>query len=66
MKAKVSYKDFNTGKYRVKTVEVEKNEPCLIVRKFVEATKCNKHTYITSIKCGRYIYEWLDNCLGAF
>ena len=58
MKAKVFYKDYDTGKYRQKTVEIEKNDPNEAVRKFVELTGNCKSTYITHIRCGRYDYQW--------
>ena len=64
LKAKVRFKD--NGVYRVKTVEVEKNEPCTIVRKFIEATRLPKYTYITVVKCGRYEYQWFGDASGAF
>ena len=64
LKAKVRFKD--NGAYRVKTVEVEKNEPCTIVRKFIEVTKLPRCTYITVVKCGRYEYQWFGDANGAF
>ena len=64
MKAVVRFK--LDGKYRTKTVNVEKNEPNHIVREFVKQAKVPKHTYVTSIKCGRYVYEWLAYVSEAF
>lgn len=64
MKAKVFYKDGE--KSRVKTIEVEQNEPNLIVRKFVEAMRVSRNTYITHIKCGRYDYQWYGDAREAF
>lgn len=66
MKAKVSYKDICTGNRRTKTIEVEKNEPNAIIRKFVEVAKESKYTHISQIKCGRYVYEWNSEAKGAF
>lgn len=69
MKAKVFYKEenrFGETKYRSKTVEVEVNDACLIVREFIKITKLPKYTYITHIKCGRYDYQWKGDCRGAF
>lgn len=64
MKAIVKFKD--NGKYRQKTIEVEKNEPTAIVRKFIEAMNISKYTYITTVKCGRLEYQWLGDANGAF
>ena len=64
MKAIVKFKD--NGVYRRKTVEVEKNEPCTIVKKFIEVTRLSRHTYITTVKCGRYEYQWFGDANGAF
>ena len=64
MKAVVRYK--MDGVYRTKTIKVEKNEPCHIVREFIKQAKVPKYTYITSVKCGRYVYEWLDTAYSAY
>nr|DAP31930.1 MAG TPA: hypothetical protein [Caudoviricetes sp.] len=64
MKAIVKFKD--NGKCRQKTIEVEKNEPNAIVRKFIEITRLSKYTYITTVKCGRLEYQWFDDANGAF
>lgn len=64
MKAKVYYKDYNDT-CRVKTIEIEKNEPNEIVRQFIKVTKLSRHTYITHIKCGRYDYQWRGTAKGA-
>ena len=64
MKAKVRFKE--NGVYRTKTVEVEKNEPCTIVRKFIEVTNLPRYTYITTVKCGRTEYQWFGDAKGAF
>lgn len=64
MKAKVNYKV--DGSYRTKTISVDKNEPNLIVRTFIEQTRLSKNTYITSVKCGRYNYQWLGDARDAF
>lgn len=68
MKAKVFYKEVFLGetKHRSKTIEVEKNAPCLIVREFIKVTGKPKSTYITHIKCGRCDYQWKGNAFGAF
>lgn len=68
MKAKVFYKEEFLGelKNRSKTIEVEKNDACLIVREFIKVTRKPKSTYITHIKCGRYDYQWKGNAYGAF
>lgn len=58
MKALVKYKDYYTGNRRQKTIEVDKNEPCSIVKEFARITKVSPFTYITTIKCGRYEYQW--------
>lgn len=64
MKAIVKFKD--NGKCRQKTIEVEKNEPNAIVRKFIEITCLPKYTYITTVKCGRIEYQWYGDANGAF
>lgn len=64
MKAKVRFKA--EGQYRTKIIEVEKNEPNLIVREFVKQSRLPKHTYITCVKCGRYNYQWLGTAYDAF
>lgn len=66
MKAIVYYRVGNDSATR-KTIEVEKNEPCSIVREFVKAMRVSKYsTYISHIKCGRYDYQWLDTCDSAY
>ena len=64
MKAVIKFEE--NGKKRQKTISVEKNEPCTIVRKFIEVTKLPKYTYITVVKCGRYEYQWFGDASGAF
>ena len=64
MKAIVKFKD--NGARRQKTIEVEKNEPNAIVRKFIEVTNMHKYTYITTVKCGRTEYQWFGDANGAF
>lgn len=64
MKAIVKFKD--NGARRQKTIEVEKNEPNAIVRKFIEVTNMHKYTYITTVKCGRIEYQWFGDANGAF
>ena len=55
MKAIVYYRVGNDRATR-KTIEVEKNEPCSIVREFVKAMRVSKYsTYISHIKCGRIL-----------
>ncbi len=56
MKATVKFVDGN--KIRQKTLQVEKNEPNSIIREFYNAGVFGKFTYITTIKCGRYEYQW--------
>ena len=59
MKAIVYYRVGNDRATR-KTIEVEKNEPCSIVREFVKVMRVSKYsTYISHIKCGRRDYQWL-------
>lgn len=58
MKATVFYKDPESNAYRRKTIEVEKNDVCLIVREFIKIKKLPRYTYITRVKCGRYEYQW--------
>lgn len=66
MKAIVYYRVGNDRATR-KTIEVEKNEPCSIVREFVKAMGVSKYsTYISHIRCGRYGYQWLDTCDSAY
>ncbi|WP_417093814.1 hypothetical protein [Eubacterium sp.] len=64
MKAVVKFKD--NGMRRQKTIEVEKNEPTAIVRKFIGITCLSKYTYITTVKCGRLEYQWFDDANSAF
>ena len=64
MKAVVKFKV--NGAYRQKTIEVEKNEPNAIIRKFIEITRLSKYTYITVVKCGRIEYQWYSDANGAF
>lgn len=66
MKATVYYK-LGENRATKRTIEVEKNEPNSIVRRFVEITGVSKYTtYISHIKCGRYDYQWLDTCESAY
>ena len=65
MKAIVRYYDTNKN-YRTKTVNVDKNEPNYIIREFIKATNQPKYIRITTIKCGRYEYQWFDTAKGAF
>ena len=66
MRATIYYKNGEKRAAR-RTIEVEKNEPCGIVRKFIEVTGFSKYnTYITHIKCGRYDYQWYDYCNSAY
>lgn len=66
MKAIVKFKD--NGARRQKTIEVEKNEPNAIVRKFIEVMNMHMHkyTYIITVKCGRIEYQWFGDANGAF
>ena len=58
MKAKIIYKDPERGTWRRKTIEVEVNDVCLIVREFIKITKLPRYTYISKVRCGRYEYQW--------
>lgn len=64
MKAVIKFKA--NGAYRQKTIEVEKNEPNAIVRKFIEITSLPKYVYVTTVKCGRVEYQWYGDANGAF
>lgn len=69
MKATVKYKNYE-GKVRQLTIPVEKKEINYIVRTFIkEARFCgipvNGMTYITTVKCGRTVYEWYGIAKGA-
>ena len=64
MKAIVKFKD--NGTCRLKTIEVDKNEPNAIVRKFIEVMNISKYTYIITVKCGRRVYQWNGDANGAF
>jgi len=65
MKAIVRYYDTHKT-YRTKTVTVEQNEPNHIIREFIKATNQPKWVRITTVKCGRYEYQWFDTAQGAF
>lgn len=58
MKATIKWKDGFTGKRYQKTFEVEKNEPNHIANLARKNCYLGAMDYITTIKCGRYIYEW--------
>ena len=56
MKATIKFEV--NGKKTQKTIEVTKNEPNSIIREFAKIDKrIYKHTYITTIKCGRTEYQ---------
>lgn len=63
MKATIKFKE--EGRMKQKTMEVQQNEPNSIVREFIKATKKNKFTFITTIKCGLTIYEWNGTAVDA-
>ncbi len=65
MKACVKYSDLHNKK-RQKTVNVAKNEPNDIIRRFIETTGLPKYTYITTVRCGRVEYQWFGPASGAF
>ena len=65
MKAKIRFRK-DDGKYSVKTIEVDKNEPCSIVREFIKVTRLPIWTYITTVKCGRYEYQWFGTSKSAY
>lgn len=56
MKATVKWKDGT--KIRQKTMQVEKNEPNAIIRAFHNARVFGRETFVTTVKCGRYEYQW--------
>lgn len=58
MKATIKWKDGYTGKRYQKTFEVEKNEPNYIVNIARDRAYMGAMDIITTIKCGRFIYEW--------
>ena len=58
MKAVVKYVDH--GKARQKTLNVERNEPNEILQAFLKEAKVPVYTYVRTIACGRYIYQWFD------
>ena len=57
MKAIVRYKD-EKGTRRQKTIVVNNNEPNDILTNFLKATRLPRYTWVTTIKCGRYEYQW--------
>ena len=58
MKATINYKK-NDGRNGRKTIDVSKNEQNQILREFASFVReVNKYTYVSTIKCGRYVYEW--------
>lgn len=66
MKATIYYKVEKERATR-KTIDVEKNEPCSIVREFVKVTGVSKYrTYISHVRCGKYDYQWFDTCESAY
>lgn len=59
MKATIKFKD--CGVKRQKTIEVKENEPNSIIRELAKVDKrVHKNTYILTVKCGRYEYQWFD------
>lgn len=58
IKATIKWKDGWTGKRYQKTFEVKQNEPNHIVNKARDKGYLGKMDIITTIKCGRYLYEW--------
>ena len=63
MKATVKFKD--GARIRQKTMEVAKNEPNSIIREFHAARVFGRETYITTVKCGGYEYQWFGEAKGA-
>ena len=57
MKAVVRYEDDNR-KVRQKTLQVTVNEPNAILTEFLKVMHLPRRTWVKTIKCGRYIYEW--------
>ena len=65
MKATINYKK-NDGRNGRKTIDVSKNEPNQILREFASFVReVNKYTCVSTIKCGRYVYEWKGNLFEA-
>jgi hypothetical protein len=69
MKATVKFKNYE-GKIRQLTIPVEVNEPNHIIRTFVSKARfyglcVNRTTYITTVKCGRTIYQWFGTAIEA-
>ena len=65
MKATIKYRDKYTNRIRQKTIEVSENEPNSIIREFCKVTRLDKFTDITTVKCGRYEYQWFMKALDA-
>lgn len=60
MKATVKFEV--NGKKTRRTIEVTKNEPNSIIRELAKVDeRINRFTYITTVKCGRYEYQWFGN-----
>ena len=65
MKAIVRYYDTHNH-YRRKTVVVEHNEPNHIICEFLKVTNEPTWVRITTVKCGRYEYQWFDTAKSAY
>lgn len=56
---KATIKFVENGVKRQKTINVSKNEPNSIIRELARIdSRIKPYTYITTIKCGRYNYQW--------
>lgn len=60
MKAVIRYKDWLTNKRKQKTVDTEINEPNHIIRLFAKKVNAPAYTVVTTVKCGRYEYQWFN------
>lgn len=64
MKAMIKFEE--NGNRRQRTINVEKNEPNSIIRELAKVDKRIKpFTFISTIKCGRYEYQWYGTAKEA-
>ena len=65
MKATIKFKHYS-GAMRQKTIEVTENEVNSIIRELAKVDRrVTRNTYITTVKCGRYEYQWFCTALEA-
>ena len=65
MKAVIRYKDWMTNTRKQKTVDTDTNEVNHIIRLFAKKLGAPTYTFVTTVKCGRYEYQWFSRIKEA-